>query len=124
MTVLDGAQVAEKIRLAFAGPDLELLAPLLHPTVRWGDGPQPRACRSRADVLVTFARLLGNGVSGEVIDLQVLPGGVVAHLRVRWPDPHSPDARTEVWQSYQVEDGLITLIQGHDHADEARQALT
>jgi hypothetical protein len=122
--VLNTSEVADQIRLAFAGPDLELLAPLLHPKVRWGAGPQPRACRSRADVLVTFARLLGDGVSGEVIDLQVLPGGVVAHLRVRWPEPQPEDARLEVFQSYRVVEGLVIEIEGHEDQQAAAHALS
>lgn len=116
------AEVAEQLRLVFAGPDLELLGSMLHPDVRWGEGPQPRACRSRADVLVTFARLLGDGVGGEVADVKVLPHGVVVHLLVRWPQERE-DARPEVWQSYRVEAGMVTEIRGHDDEAEAFRGL-
>lgn len=124
MTVWSSAEIAEQIRLAFSRPDLSLLSSLLHPQVRWGDVQQPGACRSRADVLVTFARLLGEGVTAEVVDLSVLPGGVVAHLRVRWPEPRPEKARLDVFQSYRVEHSLITEIRGHDDATEAARDLT
>jgi hypothetical protein len=77
-------EIAVRLRLALDSTDLELLALLLHPDVRWGDGPDPRACRSKADVLVTFARLMGDGVAGTVMDVIVPPGGVVMGHAVTW----------------------------------------
>jgi hypothetical protein len=123
MTGIQVADVAVQLRLAFESMDLELLAPLLHPDVRWGDGPEPRACRSKADVLVTFARLLGDGVDGAVIDVIVLPDGVVIGHQVTWPPGHDPDRRAVVWQSFRVQDGLVTEISGHDDREDAQDYL-
>jgi hypothetical protein len=97
---------------------------LLHPDVRWGDGPEPRACRSATDVLVTFARLAGDGVAGTVMDAIVLPGGVVMGHAVTWPADQGTDRRLGVWQSFRVRDGLITEISGHDDRQKALRPLS
>jgi hypothetical protein len=111
------------LRLAFESTDLELLGPLLHPDSCWGDDPDLRACRSKAGVLVTSARLLGDGVGGQVLDLHILPGGVVVHHRVTWPTPQQYGHGSDVWQSFKVRDGLIIEISGHDDEQEARDHL-
>jgi hypothetical protein len=116
-------QVAAQLQSAFATRDLDLLGRLLAPDARWGDDDNPNRCRTRADVVATFARLLGEGVEGSVTETITGPGGVAVRLHVVWPNPG--DGRgMNFWQAYVVADGLVTEIQRYDDRRSATAAIS
>jgi hypothetical protein len=116
-------QLAEQLQTAFTTKNLELLARLLHPDARWGDDHHPNRCRSRAEVIATFDRLLGEGVDGTVTDTVIGPNGVAVLLHVEWPNP-GEGRGVNFFQSYIVSDGLVTEIQRHDDRRSAVAAIS
>ncbi len=80
-------QIADRIQVAFATKDLDLLGRVLAEDARWGDDDSPNKCRSRSDVVGTFDRLLAEGVDGRVAETVVGINGVAVLLHVEWPDP-------------------------------------
>lgn len=116
-------QVGNALQSAFANRDLDALGRLLAVDARWGDDDHPNRCRSRADVVSTFERLLGQGVEGSVTESVTGPEGVAVKLHVRWPDP-GEGRRVDFWQSYIVSDGVVTEIQRHDDRRSAIAAVS
>jgi hypothetical protein len=116
-------EVAERITVAFATKNLTAFGWLLADDVRWGDDDHPNKCRSRSDVIATFARLLGEGVDGEVTEAIVGPNGVAVRLQVRWPNPGRGRSAT-FYQTYLVHDGLVTEIQRHNDRSSAVTAAS
>jgi ketosteroid isomerase-like protein len=118
MTVL-----AEQIRSAFAARELAVFGALLADDARWGDDDTPNACRSRRDVLATYERLLGEGVTGQVAETATGPGGVVCRLDVSWPEGSDSERRSTLYQAYLVRDGRIVEIRGYDDRESALEAI-
>jgi SnoaL-like domain len=116
-------QIANQLRSAFATKDLDLLGQLLAPDARWGDDDHPNRCRSRADVIATFDRLLGEGVEGTVTEAITGPNGVAVLLHVEWPNP-GEGRGVNFYQSYIVADGLVIEIQRHDDRRSAIAAIS
>jgi hypothetical protein len=116
-------EIAHQLTRAFATKDLDAFGRLLADDARWGDDDHPRRCRSRADVISTFDRLLGEGVDGEVTETILGPCGVALRLHVQWPDPVD-DRGVNFYQCYLVHDGLITEIQRHDDRHSAVAAVS
>jgi ketosteroid isomerase-like protein len=118
-SVSETAELAERIGSAFAEADVDRFGALLAPDVRWGSDDHPRACRSRAEVLETFRRLLGEGARGEVTELAAGTKGVLCGLAVRWPGrPDRPAERT-LFHVYLVRDGRVVQIRPCDDRDVA-----
>lgn len=115
--------LAERIGAAYGQADLDAFGALLADDVRWGDDDLPRRCRGRADVLRTFAQLLGSGVSADVVGVESGPLGVLCRLRVRWPDPADRARGTEFLHVLMVRDGRITEIRRYDDARSATEAI-
>ena len=116
-------QLADHLQSAFAAKDLALLGQLLAPAARWGDDDHPNRCRSRADVIATLDRLLGEGVEGTVTETVIGPNGVAVLLHVEWPNP-GEGRGVNFYQSYIVADGLVTEIQRHDDRRSAVAAIS
>jgi len=115
--------VADHLRSAFTTKDLRELGLLLATDARWGDDDHPDKCRSRADVIGTFHRLLGEGVEGEVTDCIVREKGVAVRLHVQWPEP-GQGRGVDFYQAYIVDGGLVTEIQRHDDRRSAIAAVS
>jgi hypothetical protein len=116
-------QIAQQLRSAFTTKDLDGLGRLLAADARWGDDDHPNKCRSRADVIGTFKRLLGEGVDGTVTESVTRPKGVAVKLHVQWPNP-GEGRGVNFWQSYIVADGIVTEIQRHDDRRSAVAAIS
>ncbi len=118
-SVSENAELAERIGSAFAEADVDRFGALLAPDVRWGSDDHPRACRSRAEVLETFRRLLGEGAQGAVTELAAGTEGVLCGLTVRWPgQPDQPAERT-LFHVYLARDGRIVQIRPYDDREAA-----
>ena len=72
---------------------------------------------------LTFARVLGEGVNGEVTETVVGANGIAVRLHVRWPHP-GEGRGVNFYQAYLVTDGLITEIQRHDDRRSAVAAIS
>jgi len=116
-------EIAEQIWSAFASKDLDAFAALLADDVRWGDDDNPNKCRSRSEVVTTFARLLGEGVDGQVTETIVGVNGIAVCLHVRWPNP-GEGRSVDLYQDYLVTDGRVTEIQRYDDRRSAISALS
>ena len=116
--------MAAQIRVAFESRDMTSFGALLADDARWGDDDAPNKCRSRAEVVGTFQRLIAGGVAGEVADLRTGPAGVLCHLRVHWPGPGGPPGRDEVFHLYRVRNGRVIEIQAYDDHEAAETALS
>ncbi len=115
--------IAVRIRAAFETHDLDAFGALLADDARWGDDDHPRRCRSRADVLATFSRLMAEGVDADVTEVTAGRDGVVCALRLHWPDAADRRRGTRIFHSYVVREGLITEIQRHDDRRSALEAV-
>jgi ketosteroid isomerase-like protein len=121
-TVDDTADLADRLRAALTARDLDAFGMLLSDDVRWGSDDHPRKCRSRSDVLATFARLMSEGAEGAITELAVGTDGILCGLAVAWPTPSQhPDDRN-LFHVYLVRDGRIVEIQRYDDRDSAAEA--
>jgi hypothetical protein len=114
-----GSDVAERLRTAMEARDLDALGGLLTDDVRWGDGDQPRACRSRRDVVETFRRLMSEGVNADVDDPIVGEHGIMVGLQLKWPDGDQRSRRVRIYQVYMLRDAQISEIRGFDDRESA-----
>jgi hypothetical protein len=83
------AELAEQVRAVFTDHDLERFGRLLAADVRWGNGPHPRGCRTREQVLATFARPMGEGVDGVVTETAFGGRRPLAHKYRTQQEPYS-----------------------------------
>lgn len=115
--------LVDRIRAAYQASDLQALGALLAEDVRWGDDDHPNRCRSRADVLSTFERWTGTGVSAQILDTRSGPQGVLCRLRVDWADPADRPRGATFIHVFLVRDGLITEIRRYDDEASATAAI-
>ncbi|MGI8752958.1 MAG: nuclear transport factor 2 family protein [Acidimicrobiales bacterium] len=118
----DAGSLAERLGQAFSTHDLEAFAVLLSDDVRWGDDDHPRGCRSRADVVATFARLMEDGVDGAVTELVTGREGILCALSVQWPPGGERPGDRDIYQVYLVDDGHIVEIRRYDDRGSAAAA--
>jgi ketosteroid isomerase-like protein len=107
--------IAVELRRAYATRDLTLLGPLLADDVQWGDVGHPRGCRNRADVLRTYANIMGEGADGDVTEMAEGTAGILCGLSVHWPDGVRRDRPTSLFHVYLVRDGKIAEIRPFDN---------
>jgi hypothetical protein len=112
--------VGAGLTAAFAVGDVDRLAPLLAPDVRWGgDGDTPQTCHSRAEVLAWYRHLQARGARVQVQHTEIRGDTVILRMAVRWPpDRDDEDQRSATkTRLFQVRDGLVVDIRdsaGHD----------
>src|ERR1700733_342532 len=100
--------IAERIRTAYTTADLDAFGELLAPDVRWGDDAHPNRCCSRQDVLSTFRRWIGGGVTADVLAVDSGPHGVMACLHINWTDPNDKPRGTDFFHVFMTgNDGLV-----------------
>lgn len=116
-------EIAARVAAAFGQRDIESFGSLLADDARWGDDDAPNKCRTRADVVATFERLLAEDVSGDVTETKIGRAGILCHLRIDWPAPADSHRRSEVLHLYRVRDGQIIEIEPYDDQLEAEAAL-
>lgn len=111
--MLSTEEVAGQLRRAYESQDLEALAPLLAPDVRWGgDEETEQTCHSRGQVLAWFKALRARGVQAKVLDVQVSPDAIALSVEVR--PPGAPAFTRE--QRFRVAGGQIVDIRGGEGA--------
>lgn len=121
--VTEPRDLADRISSAYLGADLDTFGALLAEDARWGDDDHPNRCRSRADVLRTFARWLASGVTAEVLGVDTGPHGVLCRLHVNWVDPHDRPRGVNFTHVFMISDGLITEIRRYNDPASAAQAI-
>jgi ketosteroid isomerase-like protein len=116
--------LAVDLQRAYETRDLELLGSLLTDDARWGDDDgHPRSCRSRADVVRTFARLMEAGVGGRITELHEGPEGIVCRLAVDFPEGVlNQDDDHDLFHVYHVRDGRISEIRRFNDRQSAIEA--
>lgn len=119
------AGIAERIRSAYAGADLEAFGELLADDVQWGDDNHPNRCRSRQDVLSTFEGWVAAGVSADVVGVDTGPHGVLARLNIHWTDPSDKRRGSKFIHVFMTgEDGLVNEIRRYNDVRSARKAIS
>ena len=112
-----------RLRIAIETRDLDTFGALLADDVRWGDDTHPRRCRSRADVVATMARGLGQGGAAQLVELTAGADGVLCGLDVQWPDQAGRPSARRLYHAYIVRGGLIGEIRPFDHRNAAAEAV-
>lgn len=105
--------MANQLRLVFGRCDLKLLDGLLADEVRWRDEGRPGKIRTRADVLVLFARLFAEGMNADVVELGVGVHGVLLGIRVKWPKGGDRLPDRLIYHVYIVEHDRVIEIRQH-----------
>lgn len=118
------ATVAAALRTAFGTADLDLMADLLHPDVRWGgDEDTADTCHDREAVLAWYGGLLRRGVRATVDEVVARDSVVLLGLTVSWPDvPDEKPPPTLIYQVFRLDRGLIVDIRGYPDRDDAMRA--
>lgn len=106
---------------AFAAGDLERVAAVLDPDVRWYAAAEPDAsgtCHNRADALAFIERALADGVSADLLELREVDDRVVSIIQTRVPPEwgEQPPPHGEV---VSVRDGKIVEMVVYPTVDEA-----
>jgi hypothetical protein len=117
-------EIATRIETAFATRDLDAFGALLAEDARWGDDDAINKCRSRADVLATFNRVLDEGADGGIEHTITGPKGVLCTMRVDWPSPEHGTRSERFWHAYLVSDGQIVEIRRYDDEQSALAAIS
>lgn len=121
--VIEPRDLADRIRAAYEGADLEAFGTVLAADARWGDDDHPNRCRSGADVLRTFAQWLDCGVAAEVLGVDSGPAGVFCRLHVNWIDPDDRPRGVNFTHVFMIGNGLITEIRRYNDPSSAAQAI-
>ena len=114
--------LVEQVREALVTRNLDAFGSLLGDDVRWGGDQHPRACRSRADVVATFTRIIAEGAEGKVMDIAAGPRGIVCELAVTWSRGENRSDERVLYHLYLVRDGRIVEIQPYDDRTSAEVA--
>ena len=110
------ADVARHIEAAYRGLDLDLLASLLHPEVRWTG-----ICQNSSQVLDWYRGLMAEGVMPTVQSVEVDRDAVVVGLTVPSPaEGARPAPPQHVYQVFTVNDAQIVDIRGYPDRARAR----
>lgn len=110
----DAERVAARLRTAYETGDLDVLADVLHPDVRWGWGPG--GCHTRAQVLERFGVLRARGVRVDVLGVQVRGDSVVVALG-------GVPAGAGIHQVFRVAEGAVVEIRGYADQEEALASI-
>jgi len=119
------ADLAERIRSALEGGDLEQIGALLHPDAHWGPpGGASGECTNRRQVLAYWGASKGAGTRASVTEVVIEGDKVLVGLRVTGrQDPSGRgDDPFDRWQVLILRDGLVCDIRGYDHRADAAEA--
>lgn len=106
------ATVAEPYRHAVEAADLDAIADLLDPLVRWGPAEWPDAgCRTRKDALRHYRQGKAAGASATVTELSPGDDKMLVALRVTGMRD-APEVEVDIWQAITVRDDKIVDISG------------
>jgi len=112
----DAQAIAQQLRSAFEGLDLESLGEILAPDVRWGgEEDTPQTCHSRADVLAWYGDLSARGFRANVVEAAVEPDRIVLTLDVSRPG----GGTSRNYQAFRIAGGRIVDIRDHVDAPAA-----
>jgi ketosteroid isomerase-like protein len=119
-------QVAARIEVALAANDVNAMADLLDPNVRWGapDDPTP-SCQNRRQVLEWFQRGRDAGVHARVTEVSAHGHHVLVRLQVSGnPTAEAEGSAVERWQVMAVDGGRVVDIRAFDARSEALARVT
>lgn len=117
--------LAERVRAAMGSNDLEALAALMSPDVRWG-APDDLAggCQNRDQARAWYEAAMARGVRASVNEVEVGDGCLLVGLTVHGSSSTGEECGpTQRWQVLTVDKGLVADIRGFDsRADAAARA--
>jgi ankyrin repeat protein len=109
------AEIARHLESACRDLDLDLLASVLHPQVRWTG-----LCEDRAAVLDWYRAVLAEGIEATVRSVEVDRDAVVVGLVVaRRPQGARPAPAQQLYQVFTVHDAQVVEIHGYPDRDSA-----
>lgn len=102
------ADIARHLQAAFADQDLELLASLLHPQVRWAN------CSDRTEVLDWYRQALADVTSRTLDSVEVDRDAVILGVTISWrAEGARPAPPQRHYQVFTVADAEIVQIKGY-----------
>jgi len=111
------ALLAAGLTAALSVGDLDQLAPLLAPDVRWGgEEDTGQTCHGRTQVLAWYRQLQVQGVRVQVLGTEIRGDTVVLRMAVQWPEGWDEEdlRRATRAQAFQVRDGVVVDIRDAD----------
>jgi len=112
-------RVAGRVKEAVEAADLDALASLLDPRVRWGPPGDPvPPCRDREQVLTWYRRARDAGARARVTETVVRGDKFLVGLKVTGGRGARPGEEADRWQGFTVADGRITAITGFGDRNE------
>ncbi len=113
---LTAAGIAPRVRAALEAADLEQLAALLSPDVKWGPpASSTPPCRNRRQVLEWYAKGRAQGRRATVSEVEVHGNALLVGLRL--------NDGGERWQVMRVGEDGVNDIRGYDNRSSAQLAL-
>lgn len=110
--------LAERVRAALDGADLDAMRELLAPNARWGPGEDPGAgCQNRNEVLQWWQQGRDRGRRGRVAEIVAAPGKLLVGLKVsEAAGGVAPVGEGEIdrWQVLTIDGGKVVDIRGFD----------
>ncbi|HTW21465.1 MAG TPA: nuclear transport factor 2 family protein [Mycobacteriales bacterium] len=114
------AGLADKLRTALSGADLEQYAELLDPNVTWGEPGDPSPpCQNRQQVLAWYSRGRAEGRRATVNEVTTYDRKILVAMTVTSADDGQGFDR---WQVLTVTGGRVSDIRGYDDEAAARAA--
>jgi RimJ/RimL family protein N-acetyltransferase/ketosteroid isomerase-like protein len=112
-------RLARQVTEAVEAADLDALAGLLDPRVRWGPPGDPvPPCRDREQVMTWYRRARDAGARARVTETVVCGDKLLVGLKVTGGHGPRPGEEADRWQGFTVADGRITAITGFGDRDE------
>ena len=113
--------LASRLRAAMDAADVEAIAKLLDPEVRWGPPDDPAfGCHNRSEVLAWWQRSADEGMRARVTEVVVGADKLLIGFKVTGTEAavdHGGEA--DRWQVVAVRDGKVTDIRGFDDREVA-----
>jgi len=115
--------LAERLKAAIESADLDGVAALLAPDVRWGPPDDPvSGCQNRDEVRDWYKAAFDSGIRASVTEMIPSDRHLLVGLRVSGRDgPGDTGSGSERWQVLAIRDGLIADVRGYESRDEAAE---
>jgi hypothetical protein len=111
-------RLAGQVKEAVESADLDALAGLLDPGVRWGPAGDPvPPCRDREQVMTWCRRARDAGARARVTETVVCGDKLLVGLKVTGGGGGGPGVEADRWQGFTVADGRITAVTGFGDRD-------